>query len=113
MVRRCGRLLSVVALLAGLALGTTGAVGAARRASPATANVPAEAGRGTCVTPATRTTPAYAASLFDQTGTPNLGDGGRSAAITADRFVSALVMVSDNAGGQLGSYRAMRGGDSS
>jgi hypothetical protein len=81
--------------------------------APANVNITYQDGNGNVITNETRTIPAYAASLFDQTGTPNLGVGARSAAITADRFVSALVMVSNNGDGQLGSYRAMRGGDSS
>jgi hypothetical protein len=68
---------------------------------------------GNVVTRESRPLAPYASSLFDQGGTVNLGEGIRSAAITADRFVSAIVLVSDPGAGRLGSYRAMRGGDSS
>jgi hypothetical protein len=60
-----------------------------------------------------RTIAGYASSLFDQTGTPNIGDGLRSAEIRSDRFVSAMVMVQHQAAGRLGSYHAMRGADPS
>jgi hypothetical protein len=70
-------------------------------------------GDGNVVTTENRSIPAYSASLFDQTGTPNLGDGGRAAVITSDRFVSAVVLVAHPSTNRLASYRAMRAADTS
>lgn len=76
----------------------------------ATINIIYRDADGNTIATETRVIPAYGATLFDQTNTAGLGDGSRPAVIGSDRFVSAVVLVSD--GQRLGSYHAMRATDS-